>query len=162
MQGILVGACLRRGGDGDETHEQDEVAAHAVVLVDFLGVVDATEQGRDVVLGDSDDGLEEEEDVGDEAKDGVRGLEVVAAVGDFVVFDHDEGGDEGEDRGQVEDGVEVGALFLLLGRVGRLQEEDGLGGEEDAGGIEELRGRRLVEVGRYEGGADVLDGRRRA
>lgn len=34
--------------------------------------------------------------------------------------------------------MNVGALLLLLGGVGGLEKEDGLGGEEDAGGVEEL------------------------
>lgn len=109
-----------------------------MVLVDRLGVVDASEDRRDVVLGDADEGLEDEEDVGEQAEDGVRGAEVLAVVGDFVVFDDDEAGDEGEDAGAVEDGVDAGALLLLLGGVGRLEDEDCLGGEEDAGGVEEL------------------------
>lgn len=34
----------------------------------------------------------------------------------------------------------VGALAFLLGGVGRLEEEDGLDGQEEAGGIEKLLG----------------------
>lgn len=138
MQRGLVEARLRRRRHRDEAHDQDDVPGHAMVLVDRLGVVHAPEHARRVVLRDADDGLQEEEDVGGEAEDGVRGLEVRAGVGDLVVFDDDEAGEEGEDGGEVEDGVDVGALLLLLGGVGRLQEEDGLRGEEDAGGIEEL------------------------
>lgn len=34
--------------------------------------------------------------------------------------------------------MDVGALLLLLGGVGRLEEEDGLRGEEDAGRVKKL------------------------
>lgn len=61
-----------------------------MVLVDGLGIIHAAEYVWGVVLGDADQGLQEEEDVRDQAEDGVRGLEVCAAVGDFIVFDDDE------------------------------------------------------------------------
>ncbi len=138
MQRGLVEPRLRRRRHRDEAHDQDGVPGHAVVLVDRLGVVHASEHAGQVVLRDADEGLQEEEDVGDEAEDGVRGLEVQAVVVDLVILDDDEAGEEGEDGGEVEDGVDVGALLLLLGGVGRLQEEDGLRGEEYPGGIEEL------------------------
>lgn len=74
------------------------------------------------------------------------GFEVRAGVGDLIVFDDDEGGNEGKNGGQVQDAVDVGALLFLFGGVGGLEEEDGLGGQEDAGGIEELgKERRSVD-----------------
>lgn len=138
MQHPLIEPCLRRRRHRHETHHQDRIPAHAMILVDLLCVSHAAEDGRGVELCDANGGLDEEEDIGDEAEDGVRGLEVRAAVGDFVVFDDDEGGEEREDGGGVEGGVDVGALGFLLGGVGGLEEEDGLCGEEDAGGVEEL------------------------
>ena len=63
---------------------------------------------------------------------------MLAAVRDLVVFDYHKPCDEGEDGSDVQDGMDVRALFLLFGGVGWLEEEDGLGCEEDAGGIEEL------------------------
>lgn len=35
-------------------------------------------------------------------------------------------------------------MLLLFGRVGGLKKEDGLSGQKDAGGIEELAGRNMV------------------
>lgn len=78
MQHVLVEAGLRRRRDGHETHDQYHIATHAMVLVDTLCPRRAAEQAGGVVLGDADDGLQEEEDVGDEAEDGVWGLEVGA------------------------------------------------------------------------------------
>ena len=66
------------------------------------------------------------------------GYEVVASVRNFVVLDNDEAGDEGGESSQVEDGVGIGALGLLLRRMGGLENEDGLRYEEDAGGVKEL------------------------
>lgn len=43
--------------------------------------------------------------------------------------------------------MDVGALLFLFGGVGRLEEEDGLGGEEDAGGVEELVDEVVVSGG---------------
>ena len=72
-----------------------------MILVDTLRSLRAPEYTRGIVLGDADDRLQEEEDVGDEAEDGVGGFEMCAGVGDLVVFDDDEGGKEGEDGCQV-------------------------------------------------------------
>lgn len=139
MQNILVEPGLRRRRNRHKTQDQQDIPAHPMVLVDALGIFRATEETGSVILSDTHNGLEEEEDVGDETQDGVRGFEVCAVVGDLVVFDDDEGGDESENGGQIEHGMDVGALLLLLGGVGGLEEEDGLGGEEDAGRVEELR-----------------------
>ena len=68
----------------------------------------------------------------------MRRLEVCAIMVEFVVLDYDEAGDGREDGEVVEGGVRVGALFLLLGCVGGLKDEDGLDEEEDGGGVEEL------------------------
>ena len=68
----------------------------------------------------------------------MRGLEVDAAVVELVVLDDDEAGDGGEQRDVVERRVGVGALFLLLGGVRGLQDEDALDEEEEGGGVEEL------------------------
>ena len=68
----------------------------------------------------------------------MRRLEVCAIMVELVVLDYDEAGYGGEDGEVVEGGVRVGALFLLLGCVGGLEDEDGLDEEEDGGGVEEL------------------------
>ena len=54
-------------------------------------------------------------------------------VAEFVVFDDDEAGDGGQGCDVVEGGVDVGALFLLFGGVGWLEDEDALDEEEDGG-----------------------------
>lgn len=128
MQHPFVERCLRRRRHRHEAHGQNDIPAHPMVLVDTLGVIHAPEHFGGIVLRYPHDGLQEEEDVGDKAEDGVRGLEVRPAVADLVVFDYHQGGQEGEDGGCVQGGVDVGALPFLLGRVGRLEDEDGLGG----------------------------------
>ena len=61
-----------------------------------------------------------------------------SVVVEFIVFDHDEAGDGGEEGDVVECRVGVGALFLLLGGVCGLEDEDGLDEEEEGGGVEKL------------------------
>ena len=57
------------------------------------------------------------------------GAEVLGrAVAEFVVFDDDECGEEGEGGGAVEGGVDVCGLGFLRGGVRWLEEEDGLCG----------------------------------
>ena len=100
----------------------------------------AINPGREV-LRDPHHGLQDDQDVGDEAEDGVRALEVDAPVVELVVLDDHQPGHGGEERDVVQRGVRVGALFLLLGRVCWLENEDGLDEEEEGGGVEELRER---------------------
>lgn len=84
-----------------------------------------------------------------------------AVVIEFVVLDDDEPGEEGEERGAVEEGVDECALFLLGGGVGGLEDEDGLGGQEDAGGVEELCGMDIGGALFHRGKGNLQDGARR-
>lgn len=146
MQHVLVEVSLRGSRNRDEAHNQYHVATHAMIFVDALGLLRAPEYTRSIVLGDADDRLKEEEDVSGETEDGMGRFEVRAGVGDLIVLDDDESGNEGKNGGQVQDAVDVGALLFLSGGVGGLKEEDGLSGQKDAGGIEELgKERRLVD-----------------
>ncbi len=152
MQHVLVEPSLRGGRDSHKAHNQYHVATHTMILVDALSLVRAPEYTGCIVLGDADDRLDEEENVCDETEDGVRGFEVRARVGDLVVFDDDEGGNEGQNGGQVQDAVDVGTLLFLFGGVCGLEEEDGLSGQEDAGGIEKLEKQRLLVENRLSNG----------
>lgn len=127
MQHILIKRRLGRRGNGRKRQDQDHIAAGAMIFPHGLGVIDAAEQCGDVVLRDADEGLEEEEDVDKETEDVVRGTEVGAVVGEFVVFDDDEAAQQGQNAGTVEDGVDGGALLFLGGGVRGLEHEDGLG-----------------------------------
>ena len=161
MQDVLVEPSLRSSRDSDKAHNQYHIATHTMILVDALGLLRAPEYTGCIVLGDADDGLKEEENVSDETQDGVRGYEVRAGVGDLIVFDDDEGGNEGQNGGQIQDAVDVGTLLFLFGRVCGLEEEDGLGGEEDAGGIEKLGKQQLLVVKRRPWNLGVVPGGRR-
>jgi hypothetical protein len=138
LQHILIVIRLRSKRNRNQHREQDHIPADAVVLVQFLRIVDSAVQRGYKVLRDSDDRLDEDEDIGDQPEDGVGGHEVRAVVADLVVLDHDEAGEGGEQRDVVEGGVRVGAFFLLLGCVGWLDDEDALDEEDEGGGVEEL------------------------
>lgn len=84
---------LRGRGHRDEREGQNQVAADTVIFVHCLGVIHAAEQGWRVELRDSHQTLDDQHNVGDEAADAVRRDEVVSAVGEFVVFDHDHAAD---------------------------------------------------------------------
>lgn len=123
----------------DQCEQENSIPARSMVFVDRLRVVDAPEHRfRQVELREADEGLGDDDTVGDDAEVGVHGLPVVGGVETLVVFDDDEAGDEGEDAGQVQGEVDVGSLDLLVGGVGGLKDEDGLREEEDAGGVDEL------------------------
>lgn len=99
-----------------------------MVLVNRLGVINAAEQTRDIVLRDAHQGLDEEENVDDQAQDVMGGSKMGAIVGKFVIFDDNESGQECEDTGAIKDRVDGGALFFLRGGVGGLEDEDRLSG----------------------------------
>lgn len=126
-------------------HPHDRVPAHPVVLVQALGPGRAAvDPGREQ-RREADEALHAHEDVRGEPEDGVRGLEVVRRRGlELVVLDEDEAGREGEEARVVERGVRVGGAGLGGGLRGGggLQDEDRLGEEQQAGCVEELRGRR--------------------
>jgi len=132
MQHILIEIRLRRRAYRCQCQRKDDISRNAVVLVDALRVVHAPVQTRCEKLRDADQRLDDDEDVGDEAEDGVWGLKMYAIVRELVVFDDDEAGDEGEDADVVEGGVDVGSLPLLGRGVGGLQDEGTLSYEEDA------------------------------
>lgn len=115
---VIVGLGGRR--HGDEGQDNEQVPAYAVVLVNGLGLINAAEHGREVKLAEANQNLDDQQDVGDEAENGVRRLEVGAIVVYFVVLDDDEAGDESKEGGPVESGVDVGAELLLLLGVGGL------------------------------------------
>lgn len=133
-----------------------------MVLVQRLGLILPTVQPRREVLRNARNGLQDDQDVGDQTQDGVRGLEMRAPVVEFVVLDDDQPGDGGEDGDVVECRMGVGSLFLLLGRVRGLQDEDGLDEKEEGGGVEELEGRWVSGVaGSRCTGRETLQGARR-
>ena len=68
----------------------------------------------EVILRDTYQSLDDEENVGDQAEDSVWGHEMGSPVGNLVVLDDHEAGDKSENACDIEDGVDVGALVFLL------------------------------------------------
>lgn len=92
MQGSFVETSLRGHGDRCEAECEQQVATHAVVFVDGLCIVHTSIDARGVVLRDSYNSLNSEEDICDESKDAMRGGEMGAGVGEFIVLDYYETG----------------------------------------------------------------------
>ena len=59
-------------------------------------------------------------------------------VGTFVDFDDDQTHDEAEYACEIQDCMNIRALFLLSGCVGWLEDQDGLCHQKDTGRIEKL------------------------
>lgn len=70
-----------------------------MIFVYRLRIRLAAVEAGGVKLRQPDDSLQHEEAEGDEAELAVHGGEVWCPVGEFVVFDDDEGGEEGEGGG---------------------------------------------------------------
>ena len=114
MQHVYIGGGLSRRRNGREAEHQQYIPAHAMILPNRLGVVNTAIHGREEILRDAHYRLDGEHDVGDEPEDGVRRLEVTMRGLDFVVFDDDQPGEEGEDGGAVENSVNICALAFLF------------------------------------------------
>lgn len=102
-----------------------------------LGRVDAAVHAGEEVQGEAHECLDKQQDVRDQAQDGVRRLKVRPGMGEFVHLDNNEGGDESVHGKAVDRGVDESAATLLCRSVGRLEDEDGFGDAEEAGGVEE-------------------------
>lgn len=122
----------RRRANGRKPECRDHVTGNPVVLVDALCIVHAAVQTRGVVLCESHDGLDVYQDVESKTKDCVRGFEVLVPWTGFVHFDDDEACGQCGGAEDVEEEVGKCARSLLLGGVGRLKDEGGLDGEEEA------------------------------
>lgn len=129
MQGTLIVICLSRCRHSGKGKHQQDVSAHAMILVYGLGIIWSTVKTLGIVLSDSYQRLQDEKDIGYKPEDGMRGDEVCPSMVDLIVFYDDQAGYEGKDGSDVEDSMDVSALMLLFGSVGRLEDENGLGDE---------------------------------
>lgn len=93
-----------------------------MILIQTLRILYPSIQPWSEVLRNPYECLQDEEDVRDEPENRVRRFEMCPIVGEFVVFNHDEACDAGEESDVVESGVDVGSLFLLFGGVGWLED----------------------------------------
>lgn len=92
MQRPYVETSLRGHGDRCAAECEQQVSTHAVIFVDGLCIIHTSIDSRGVILRDSHDSLNSEEDVCDESKDAMRGGEMGAGVGEFIVLDYYETG----------------------------------------------------------------------
>lgn len=136
MPHILVPRRLRRQRHRHQTQHNHQIPARTVVLIQALGPRLAPKQPGRVERQCACQGLDQEDDVDGQAHDGVRRLEVCAVVGGLVVDDYGEAGEQGEDAKGVQRGVDFGAAGFLGRGVCGLEEEDCLGREEEARGVE--------------------------
>jgi len=133
MQHILIMRGLGRRTDRRQRKGENNIPAQPMVLVYPLARIDASKDSfRDVELCESNQCLAEDEDVGNEAHDAVNVFEACLRVGGFAQLNNDETGDEEDDTDEDQGEVNVGSLALLDGGVRGLEEENGLGNEEDA------------------------------
>jgi hypothetical protein len=85
----------------------------------------------------------------------VRRDKVCSIVAELVQLDDDKAGGEGAERERVQRGVDVGSGALLRGGVGWLQDQDGLGQEEEGARVEKLGGGRRLVYGEVERGTGL-------
>jgi hypothetical protein len=116
-----------------KAQRSNHVARNAVVLVDFLRIVHAAVNLWHVVLCESHEGLDVDENIKGEAEAGVRGFKVLVARAGFVHLDDDEARSQGRCAKDVEEEVSQCASAFLGGGMCGLEDEGGLDGEEESG-----------------------------
>lgn len=149
VQDVLVEVGPDGAEDGGQQQQVQQVAAHAVVLPDALGAVDAAEGGRHGPHEQADDVLQQQDDAGGDAEVAVHAVEVARGpLADLVGLDEQHAGGEEDEGEQVQPGVPAGAAGLVGGGPRRLQDEDGLGQGEHAEGLEQRVGAEEGDEGR--------------
>jgi len=99
-----------------------------VEFVARLGLVDAAEYDlRQVALRETDERLDEDEDIGHEAYEPVYAGELLLGMVRFVHLDNDEAGDQGAHVDEVESRMDIGAVYFVLPGGRWLEDEDRLG-----------------------------------
>lgn len=111
-----------------------------MVLVDTLRVVHPAIQRRSVVLRETHKGLDEQQDIEYQTKDGVRRVEVITIVTDLVDLNDDKTGNEGRDAYKMKKKVRRCASALLARSMGGLEDEGCLCNKEKTGRVQELEG----------------------
>lgn len=123
---------------GSDNQGVEQVAAGAVVLPHLLGILDSAKHTGDPPHQEPDEVLRQQHKARGDAQVPMDAVEVrVGPLLDFVGLDDEHARAEEEEAQQVERGVQTGADFLLVGGPGRLEDQDGLGQSENAGGLEE-------------------------
>lgn len=94
MQYVLVEIGLRSRCDGSQHQGKDDISRKAVVFVNGLGICLAAVQRWHKILCEANQRLYEEEYIGDKSEDGVWRDEVVAVMGELVIFNDNKRCDE--------------------------------------------------------------------
>lgn len=124
--------------DRRENERKQQVATHPVVPPQSLCIVDTAKHAGHAPHQEAKDVLRQQHEAGGDAQVAVGGVEVAGgALPDLVGLDDEHAGGEEEEGQQVEGGVGAGAGGLVGRARGRLEDQDGLGQDEDAGRLEE-------------------------
>ena len=111
--------------DGGQFQDQQQISRQPMVLVETSSPVGAAQdQSREKVLHDAAEGLENNQNIRDQAENPMgRGQSRVIAL---VHLDDDEGGDKGDQTDGLQGVVHASAQSLLLGSDSGLENECGL------------------------------------
>lgn len=161
VQDVDVEGSPGRSCNGHECEHERHVAEESVVLVDLLRPVDTSVDSRREELGEANDDLQHQEDVGDDTEDGMWRLQMIQATALLVHLNDDEAREQCENAKVVQDGMDVGAVALLVRRVCGLQDEGGLGDEQHPSRVEQLSRHQRVGQKRNDEGDQLLDEQRR-
>lgn len=122
---------------GRKSQRRNHIPADPVVLVRGLCIINAAIQRRCIVLCEPHDSLKEDGDVECKAEDGMRGLKVFVSGTGLVDLDDHKADEERGYADEVEEEVGQGAGAFLGGGVRGLEDESGLGYEEETSRVEQ-------------------------
>lgn len=138
VEDILVVIRLGRRAHGGQTQRKDDISSPPMILVDSFRFLDAAKEPGGKKLQRADDRLKDHEDVGGEAHNCMRRLEMRSVTFELVDLDHYECSDEGCNGYILYNRVDVGSQPLLLLSVGRLEYQDALGEQQECRGVQQL------------------------
>jgi len=139
VEDVLVETCLRSCTYCCQCHQQNQIAAYAVVLVELLSVVDAAKYAFwHVELCKSNHGLYDDQNKRDQAHNAMYICESSLGMAGFVHLDDDQTSNEGYRPCEIECKMYVSALRLLFRSRCRLEHQNGLRDKQNASRIDEL------------------------
>jgi hypothetical protein len=160
MEHPLVEASLRSCTDCRQRHQQNQIAAHPMILVQHLPVLN-TAQNRlwYIELCEANQGLDDDQDECHQAHDTVNAREPGFWMAGFIHLDDDQTGDERQCSGEIQYEMDMSSFCLLFRGCCWLKDKNCLGEKQNARRVNKLVDRQPCKTKWTL--AQILDGMRR-
>ena len=137
----LVKASLRSCADCRQRHQQNQIAAHPMILVQHLPILNAAQYRLwHIELCEANQTLDDDQDECHQAHDTVNARESGFWMAGLIHLDDDQTGDERQRSGQIQDEMDMSSFCLLFGGRCWLKNQDSLGEKQNARRVDQLDG----------------------